>query len=53
LPGASKLARAAELYRAGQRRESEALLKQILADDPDSADALFYLGSLALDAGRV
>jgi Flp pilus assembly protein TadD len=53
LPGASKLARAAELYRAGQRREPEALLKQILADDPDSADALFYLGSLALDAGRV
>lgn len=50
--GASKLARAAELYRAGRRRESEALLQEVLAADPESADALFYLGSLALDAGR-
>ena len=50
--GASKLARAAELYRAGRRRESEALFQEVLATDPGSADALFYLGSLALDAGR-
>jgi len=52
LRGASKLARAAELYRAGRRRDSEALLQEVLAVDPESADALFYLGSLALDAGR-
>lgn len=50
--GASKLARAAELYRAGRRRESEALLQQVLAADPESADALFFLGSIAADAGR-
>lgn len=51
--GASLLARAAELYRAGRRRECEALLQRVLAADPESADALFYLGSLAVDAGRL
>lgn len=50
--GASKLARAAELYRAGRGRESEALLQDVLAADPESADALFFLGSIAADAGR-
>lgn len=50
--GASKLARAADLYRAGRRRESEALLNEVLAADPESADALFFLGSIAADAGR-
>jgi Flp pilus assembly protein TadD len=53
LRGASKLARAAELYRAGRRRESEALLREVLTADPESADALFYLGSIAADAGRL
>jgi len=52
LRGASKLSRAAELYRAGRRRESEALLQEVLAADPESADALFFLGSIAADAGR-
>jgi Flp pilus assembly protein TadD len=52
LRGASKLARAAELYRAGRRRDSEALLQQVLAADPESADAHFFLGSIAADAGR-
>jgi Flp pilus assembly protein TadD len=51
--GASPLARAAELYRAGRRRESEALLREVLTADPESADALFYLGSIAADAGRL
>lgn len=51
--GASKLARAAELYRAGRRRESEALLREVLTADPESVDALFYLGCIAADAGRL
>lgn len=51
--GASKLARAAELYRAGRRRESEALLREVLTADPESSDALFYLGCIAADAGRL
>jgi Flp pilus assembly protein TadD len=53
LRGASKLARAAELYRAGRQRESEALLREVLRADPESADALFYLGSIAAYAGRL
>jgi predicted Zn-dependent protease len=53
LRGASKLARAAGLYRAGRRAEAEPLFAEILAADPGSADALFYLGSIAADAGRL
>jgi Flp pilus assembly protein TadD len=53
LRDASKLARAAALYRAGRSREAEPLLAQVLAADPGSPDALFYLGSIAADAGRL
>jgi tetratricopeptide (TPR) repeat protein len=53
LRDASKLGRAAALYRAGRLAEAEALFAQVLAADHDSADALFYLGSIATDAGRL
>ncbi|HEX5093878.1 MAG TPA: tetratricopeptide repeat protein, partial [Burkholderiales bacterium] len=53
MPDASQIARAAALYRAGRGVEAEPLFAAALAADPGSADALFFLGSIALDAGRV
>ncbi len=50
---ASQVARAAALYRAGRLREAEALFTEVLRADGASADALFYLGSIALDTGRL
>ena len=52
MPGASKLARAAAHYRAGRLRDAEALLSEVLAAEPASAEALFFLGSIAADTGR-
>jgi len=39
-------------YRGRRLREAERLLRQILATDPNHADALFFLGSIANDVGR-
>jgi len=47
-----KLSQAASRYRAGRFREAEALLREVLAENPESPDALFFLGSIAADAGR-
>lgn len=39
-------------HRAGRRAEAEVLYRQVLAAQPNNADALHNLGLLALDAGR-
>jgi tetratricopeptide (TPR) repeat protein len=48
-----RLSEAASLYRAGKLRDAEAALRELLAQDPENADALFYLGSIAVDRGRL
>jgi len=55
LPGTrrQRLSEAARRYRAGELREAEALLRELLAQDPENADALFFLGSIAADRGRL
>ena len=39
-------------YQGRRLREAERLLRQVLAADPNHADALFFLGSIASDVGR-
>lgn len=51
-PTADLLA-AIRLARAGQIADADALLRDVLADDPDNASALFLLGDAALLSGRV
>jgi tetratricopeptide (TPR) repeat protein len=52
-PRRQRLSEAASLYRAGKLRDAEAALRELLAQDPENADALFYLGSIAVDRGRL
>ena len=44
--------KAARLQQAGRLREAETLYRQVLAADPDHADSLHGLGTLAHQAGR-
>jgi tetratricopeptide (TPR) repeat protein len=52
-PRRQRLSEAARRYRAGQWREAEAAFREVLAEDPQNADALFFLGSIAVDRGRL
>jgi tetratricopeptide (TPR) repeat protein len=52
-PRRQRLSEAASRYRAGQWREAEAVFREVLAEDPQNADALFFLGSIAVDRGRL
>ena len=46
--GPDRLQTAIRLHRAGQTAEAEPLYRQILADNPNHAQASYYLGVIAL-----
>ena len=46
------IANALEHHRAGRLTQAEAIYRRVLAQDPNCADALHYLGVLASQAGR-
>ncbi len=49
---AARLRRAASLHRAGKLAQAERMYRAVLRGAPDEPDALFMLGSLALQTGR-
>jgi tetratricopeptide (TPR) repeat protein len=49
----SKLAAALEFVRLGETERGEALLRQVVSDQPANAEALMHLGLLTLRTGRI